>query len=61
MDELIYSSATELARVIQSKEVSSVEVVSAYLERINADLRWKLLVHTSNGLQLVVLGSGHGK
>jgi amidase len=36
MDELIYSSATELARVIQAKEVSSVEVVTAYLERIDA-------------------------
>jgi amidase len=36
MDELIYSSATELARVIQAKEASSVEVVKAYLERIDA-------------------------
>ena len=36
MDELIYTSATELARVIQAKEVSSVEVVKAYLERIDA-------------------------
>jgi amidase len=36
MDELIYSSAAELARAIQAKEVSSVEVVTAYLERIDA-------------------------
>jgi amidase len=36
MDEFIYSSATELARVIQAKEVSSLEVVKAYLERIDA-------------------------
>ena len=35
MDDIIYSSATELARVIQAKEVSSVEVVNAYLERID--------------------------
>ena len=36
MDELIFSSATELARVIQTKEVSSLEVVTTYLERIDA-------------------------
>ncbi len=36
MDDLIYSSATELARAIQAKEVSSVEVVTAHLERIDA-------------------------
>jgi amidase len=34
MDELIYASATELARAIRTKEVSSEEVVNAYLERI---------------------------
>ena len=39
MDELIFSSATELARVIQAKEVSSLEVVTAYLERIDAVIR----------------------
>jgi amidase len=36
MNELIYSSATKLARVIQEKKVSSVEVVSAYMEQIDA-------------------------
>ena len=34
MDELIYASATELARAIRSKEVSSEEVVDAHLRRI---------------------------
>jgi amidase len=34
MDELIYASATELARAIRAKEISSEEVVEAYLERI---------------------------
>jgi amidase len=34
MDEIIYSSATEIARAIRSKEVSSVEVVEAHLARI---------------------------
>ena len=34
MDELIYASATELARAIRSEEVSSEEVVEAYLQRI---------------------------
>ncbi|UCD26121.1 MAG: amidase [Candidatus Bathyarchaeota archaeon] len=34
MDELIYASATELARAIRAKEVSSKEVVDAYLQRI---------------------------
>jgi amidase len=34
MEEIIYSSATELARVIREKEVSSAEVVEAYLARI---------------------------
>src|ERR687886_2852449 len=34
MDEIIYSSATELARAIREKEVSSEEVVAAHLARI---------------------------
>lgn len=34
MDKLIYASATELARAIRAKEVSSEEVVDAYLQRI---------------------------
>jgi len=34
MDELIYASATELARAIRAKEISSEEVVEAYLDRI---------------------------
>ncbi len=34
MGELIYASATELARAIRSKEVSSEEVVAAHLQRI---------------------------
>jgi len=33
-NELIYASATELARAIRAKEVSSEEVVDAYLQRI---------------------------
>jgi len=34
MDEIIYSSATELARAIRDKQVSSEEVVNAHLARI---------------------------
>ena len=34
MEDLIYASVTDLAQAIQTKEVSSVEVVRAYLERI---------------------------
>jgi amidase len=34
MDEIIYSSATELARAIREREVSSEEVVEAHLARI---------------------------
>ena len=34
MDELIFSSATSLAKSIREKKVSSAEVVGAYLERI---------------------------
>jgi amidase len=34
MDEIIYSSATEIARAIRAKEVSSAEVVEAHLARI---------------------------
>jgi amidase len=36
MDELIYASATALAKAIRAKQVSAQEVVSAYLERIEA-------------------------
>ena len=34
MDELIYASATDLAKAIRAKEVSSQEVVDAHLERV---------------------------
>ena len=34
MDDLIYASTTELARAIRSREISSEEVVTAYLQRI---------------------------
>jgi amidase len=34
MHELIYASATALARAIRAKEVSAVEVVNAHLQRI---------------------------
>jgi amidase len=36
MDDIIYASATTLARAIRAKEVSSAEVVQAYLQRIEA-------------------------
>ena len=36
MDELIFASATALAKAIRAKEVSSREVVDAYLQRIEA-------------------------
>lgn len=36
MDELIYASATVLAEAIRTKQVSSEEVVKAYLQRIEA-------------------------
>jgi amidase len=36
MDELIYASATALAQCIRAKEISSVETVNAYLQRIEA-------------------------
>lgn len=36
MDELIYASATALAKAIRAKEVSAEEVVNAYLQRIEA-------------------------
>ena len=36
MEDLIYASVTGLVQAIQAKEVSSVEVVQAYLERIEA-------------------------
>ncbi len=35
MDQLIYGSATKLAKTIQAKEISSREVVDAYLKRID--------------------------
>src|SRR5205085_11776983 len=35
MDEIIYASASGLARAIRRKEVSSSEVVEAYLARIS--------------------------
>ena len=34
MTEIIFASATRLAKAIQDKVVSSEEVVNAYLERI---------------------------
>ncbi len=34
MDKIIYSSATKLAKAIRAKELSSEEVVNAYLQRI---------------------------
>src|ERR1043165_1841904 len=34
MDEIIYASATEIARAIHAKEISSAEVVEAHLARI---------------------------
>ena len=36
MDQLMYASATTLAKAIRTKEVSSKEVVDAYLQRIEA-------------------------
>jgi amidase len=36
MDELVYTSATSLARAIRDKQVSSHEVVEAYIHRIEA-------------------------
>ena len=36
MDELIYTSATSLARAIRDKQVSSYEVLEAFLNRIEA-------------------------
>ena len=36
MDDLIYASATALAQAIRKKQVSSLEVVDAYLARIEA-------------------------
>jgi Asp-tRNA(Asn)/Glu-tRNA(Gln) amidotransferase A subunit family amidase len=34
MHEVIYASTTALARAIRAKEISSAEVVQAYLKRI---------------------------
>jgi amidase len=36
MDNLTYASATALAKAIREKQVSSLEVVDAYLQRIEA-------------------------
>jgi amidase len=36
VDELIYASVTALAKAIRTKEVSSREVIEAYLQRIEA-------------------------
>ena len=36
MDELIYTSATSLAQAIREKQISSQEVVEAYIQRIEA-------------------------
>jgi amidase len=36
MDELFYTSATDLARRIRERQISSEEVVRAHLERIDA-------------------------
>src|SRR5215207_1393718 len=46
MDEIIYASASELARAIRRGEVSSAEVVEAYLARIEeANPRLNAVVH----------------
>lgn len=46
MDEIIYSSASELARAIRRGEVSSAEVVEAYLRRIEeVNPRLNAVVH----------------
>ena len=34
MSDMIYSSVVQLAKAIKAKEISSVEVVQAYLKRI---------------------------
>ena len=36
MEDLIYASVIDLAQAIKTKEVSSIEVVQAYLDRIEA-------------------------
>ena len=36
MEDLIYASAAELARAVREKKASSVEIVQAYIERIEA-------------------------
>ena len=36
MDDLIYESATKIADRIRKKEVSSVEVINIYFDRINS-------------------------
>lgn len=48
MDEIIYASATQLARAIREKELSSEEVVSAYLKRIEeVNPKLNALVHVT--------------
>ena len=36
MNEVVFASATELARAIRERELSSAEVVQAHLDRIAA-------------------------
>src|SRR2546423_3992267 len=46
MDEIIYASATEIARAIREREVSSVEVLEAHLARIEeVNPKLNALVH----------------
>ena len=46
MDEVIYSSAAELARAIRGGELSSTEVVEAHLARIEeVNPRLNAVVH----------------
>src|ERR671927_1234755 len=46
MDEIIYASASELARAIRAREVSSSEVVEAHLARIEeVNPRLNAVVH----------------
>ena len=48
--EFVYSDATRLAELIRTKEVSPVEVVQAYLNRIEAvDPKVNAIVTVANG------------
>ena len=48
--EIVYSDATRLAELIRTKEVSPVEVVQAYLNRIEAvDPKVNAIVTVANG------------